>query len=632
LSVVTEPEVTIPLTAEPLVTRATLDRLRTSDSRWVSVVGRLRRDASIDTARAQLETIRPEIMAASVPPGLNGARREEFLATRLSVESGARGSERYLRPRFGPALYAIGGVAMLVFAIAIINVAGLAVTRTSQRMREVRVRLAIGASRWRVARQMLIEGSLVCVVGAVAGLILAYWVTVHVSALIFEQWLTPASLDVRPDARVIAFAIVGALLAVALFTLMPILWTIRHDTAEYTRSGARTVRGASHTGRVMIAGQIAICFAMLTLAALLVRTVHELRSAPVGYRSDDVLAMGLYPIPGGYRDIDLDSYYATLLERVRATPAVATAALTAYQPGAGFVPTRVVYRPGEPAGVGHTVLFGQVTNSFFDTLGLPILRGRDFSGRDSASSGPVGILSRSLAERLFQKDDPIGQTVSIGDPRQGERVQIVGVVPDTRLYDAKHSDTAALYIPLTQQMQSALYTRLLVRTSEGSTLVTTIREAVRALGREQIIYAGPLNEMREGAILQERLASMSGACFAAIALLLAAVGLYGLVAFTVSQRTNEIGVRMALGAAHSEVLQMIGRDAIRITVTGIMIGAPLALATSWAARALFFGVQPGDPWTMALAAGVLVCVSIVAAIRPAQRAAAIDPMSALRAE
>lgn len=629
--VVGEPEVTIPLTAEPLVTRGTLDRLYASDSAWVRVVGRLNPGITIESARAQLDAVWPELKAAAVPPGYVGAQRDEFLALPLSVESASRGFEPYYRSRFGPALYAVGGVAALVFLIATINLASLLFARTSERTREVHVRLAIGGSRWRVARQLLIEGALLSVAGAAGGLILAYWASVGAAAVMLEGQFVPAFLDVRPDARVVAFTVVAALLAVGLFTSLPIAWVTRHDIAEHMRSGARTMRGASRTGRVLIGAQVAFCFVMLTLAALLMRTAQELRTVPVGYSGDEVLALALYPVPGGYRGIDLDSYYPTLLERIRALPAVRAAALAAYQPGAGFAPTRIVHREGEPSGAGHTVVLGQVTNSFFATLDLAILKGRDFSERDSSTSLPVTILSRSLADDLFQSEDPIGRTVLIGDAREGQRVQVVGIVPDVRLYDAKNPNTAALYIPLAQE-KWALYSRLLVRTNEGPTIIGGIREAVRAFGREQIIYAGPLNEMRERAMLQERLASMSGAFFGAIALLLSAVGLYGLVAFNVAQRTSEIGVRMALGAQRSQVLGMVGHDALRVAISGIVLGVPLALAASWGARGLFFGVRPGDPWTMAVAAGLLVSVSVIAAIRPARRAAGVDPIKALRAE
>lgn len=634
LYLTTEPEVTIPLTAEPSVTRGTLDRLRAGRSNWVSVTGRLQPGITLDGARAHLETIWPEINATTVPPDYSGAQREEFLAASPHVTSAARGNESFLRTRFTRPLYAVGGVALLVLIIASVNLASLLFARTAQRARELHVRMAMGASKWRVARLQIVEGLLLGLAGAGLGLAFAWWASGIVTAVIFERFLVPATLSVAPDARVIAFTILVALVAVGMFTCVPIFWITRRNTAQTMRYSARTIHGIGLTGKALIVSQVALCFVMVTMSTMLVRTLYELRAVPVGFRIDRVVSFHLFPVPGGYRNLEHDTYYSSLIDRVRSLPAVTSAAVAYGDPGSEGLIKRTVRPTTSPSEEGGpTTTFLPITHGFFATLDIPIEAGRNFAEQEGSTAPRVAILSRSLAERLFPGGDAIGRAVAVGNDPSAQRIEVVGVASDALLREVRDPNPFAVYVPFTQEKEIATYGRLLVRADAGTaTVVATVRDAVKSLGREQVLRAAPLSQARERSIQQERLTAIAGAFFGLCALLLSAVGLYGLMAFDVAQRTSEIGVRMALGCQPAQVVRMISGESLRIVVIGISIGVPLALGGTMLVRHMLFGVQPGDPLMMLGAGALLLVVGLFAGLQPARRAASIAPLTALRSE
>lgn len=634
LYLTTEPEVTIPLTAEPFVTRGTLDRIRAGRSNWVSVTGRLKPGITLDGARAHLQTIWPEINAAAVPADFSGGQREEFLAASPHVVSGARGNESFLRTRFTGPLYAIGGVALLVLLIASVNLASLLFARTAQRARELHVRMAMGASKWRVARLQIMEGLLLGLVGAVFGLVFAWWASGIVTGVIFERFIVPATLSVAPDGRVIAFTMIVALVAVGMFTCVPCLWITRRNTAQTMRYSTRTIHGIGLTGKALIVSQVALCFVMVTMSTMLVRTLYELRAVPVGFRSERVVSLHLFPVPGGYRDLEHDSYYSSLLNRISSLPAVTSAAVAYGDPGSGGLIARTV-RPATSSRQegGPTATFLPVTHGFFATLDIPIEAGRDFSERDGSSAPRVAVLSRSLAERLFPGGDAIGRAVAVGNDPNAQHIEVVGVAADAMLREVRDKNPFAVYVPFTQEKELATYGRLLVRAdAEPATILATVREAVKSLGREQVMAAAPLSQARERSFQQERLTAIAAAFFGLCALLLSAVGLYGLMAFDVARRTSEIGLRMALGCLAAQIVRMISGESLRIVAIGIGFGVPLAIGATMLVRHLLFGVQPGDPLMMFAAGALLLLVGLFAGLQPARRAASIAPLNALRAE
>jgi putative ABC transport system permease protein len=628
LGLTSEPDVTLPLTAVPLITTSP-GRFTDLKSQWVDVVGRLGSGRGLPDARAQLASLWPTIRSAMVPPDYVGKERDDFLATRLSVASGSRGKEWFLRSRFTSPLFIMLGVGALILLIACVNLASLTLSRAAARSHEMALRGALGASRWRLARQMITEGLLLSGIGAVAGLLLASWRSRALAALMTRDYAVLSVLDVSPDARVLAFTAVVAVLTGVLFSLFPAWRASRHDPASGLRQRARTVAIGGRAGKILIVAQVALSLVLLMDAGLLVRTLHQLRAIDYGFRRDNIIVAALFPRAGGFKNVDMGRYEEDLAQRVAATPGVLD---VAFMNGRtmGFESNQTVSPPSFDRRSEVVSGFVSVSPHLFRTLGVDVLAGRDFSWHDD-SQGRVAIVSRSLATRLFAGGEALGRHIRVGNEPRRQDLEVVGIVGDVRLWNPRNPDASGVFVPMLQEGDSATGGDLIVRMAPGASMsASSLGHTVQSLGHESVSKYRTAQEVLDRAILQERVTAMLAAFFGALALLLAAVGLYGLMAYSVVQRTREIGIRVALGAQRTEVVTMVMGDTMRLVIVGVALGTPMALSSSRLVGSLLFGLAPGDPVTLAVIAGMLLAIGLVAGYLPGRRASRVDPIEALR--
>jgi len=628
-ALVTEPDITIPLAATPLLSGKSVPTLATSESRSVRVIGRLKPGVTLEQARTQLGAVWPAVRETVLPPTYTGPRRNDFLSMRLDVASASKGSETALRRRYVQPLLILLGIASLVLLIACTNVASLLLSRASVRRHEIGVRLALGASRWRVARQLVTEGVLLSLAGAVGGVLLSFLACGEITRIVFHDYLYPVVFDGTPDMTVIALTTAIGVAAGILCSVLPAWRGTRGTATAALQTEGRTFSVSGRAGRILVGTQLALSLVLLTTAGVLVRSLSELRAVKTGIeRSDDVFVA--YPgaaHPGAYDDIDNDAYYPQVLRRIEALPRVRRASVSLLKPGAGGGPRDAVVRFGdtqEAAGVAATR--SPVAPGFFAAIGIPVVKGRDFEWRDNSRALRVTILSQSLARRLFGDTDPLGQRVRVGLDPSRDALEIIGVVADARLYDLKSPDVLAAYTPALQD-KDASFKCFVIRGDHVSH--AALKEAVESLGRERVGNMVTLQYITDRSLLLERLTALMSSFFGSLVLLLAGVGLFGLMSYAVAQRRREIGIRMALGADRRRVVRDVVRDGLAVTLAGLTVGVVAALATVRVVKTLLFGVTPQDPLTLAGAGASLLAIAILACAVPASRAARVDPMIAL---
>lgn len=630
-SVVMEPDITIPLGAVALVNAPAGAGLRTGVSRSVRFVGRLKAGVTVAQATARLSDTWPSVRAASVPSEFTGERRDEFLSMGLLVSSAARGQETALRARYTRPLVILLGIASLVLLIACTNMTGLLLSRTSVRRQEIGIRLALGGTRARIARQLMTEGVMVSMASAAAGVVFAFWATSKVAALVFAESTVPVVFDGRPDLFVMAVTTLVTVAAGLVCSALPAWRGTRGAASDALRAEGRTFSVSGRTGQLLVVAQVALSLVLLAAAGVLVRTLAELRRIDTGIERSDAVVVA-YPEPaqpGAYDGIDNDAYYRQVLARIEALPGVERASVSLLKPGIGGGFREAVVRQGTSAAAGVAATRTPVAPGFFDALGIRLINGRDFDWRDESRSQRVAILSESLARRLFGNTDPLGQRVRVGLDPARDALEVIGVVRDARVYELRTDDAFAAYTAALQDPAPS-YKCFVVRSETLS--AADLRRAVEELGRERLGNVVTLRWITDQSLLLERLAAMISGFFGSIVLLLAGVGLFGLLAQTVAQRRKEIGIRIAVGADYRRVVSEIVRKGLAVTVTGLVVGGALALVGMRVVEALLFGVGPRDPMTLSTAAAALVAVAVVASIVPALRAARVDPITALRGD
>jgi putative ABC transport system permease protein len=629
----TELAITVPITAFPLVSGQPLGRVYERSWQVLDVTARLKKGFTLAQAAAQLESLWPAVQAATVPPDDSPFDRQQFFSNHLVVKSAARGFTP-LHKRFVEPLYVLIGIAGLVLLIACVNLASLLVSRAAARAHEIGVRVALGASRSRLARQLLTEAVVLSVSGAVLGFAVAEWGSRKLADFILSQiFFTPGRLNLQPDWRVLGFTAAVAILTGVLFGLAPALRATRGPVS--LGASMRVALGRGRSGEVLIGVQIALSIVLLSSAGLFVRSLAKLRSTNPGFRTSGVLAASLYPKTGGYKRLDDAAYYRELTGRVARLPGVVSAGLSESAPPTNF--DNKVSVEAEPAASRRTTSDADLemfSPGVFQTLGMRLERGRDFSWSDDERAPYVAILSESLAKQLFPDGEAVGRHISVeaqtfSVPRKA--LEVIGVVSDARFWSLRERASPELYVA---GLQSYIrYGDLLVRANiDPRALVGGVQGVLDSLGHEYAFTAWPLSIQVDRTLLQERLTAMFSAFFGGLALLLASIGLYGLMSYTVARRTREIGVRMALGAQRGRVRWMVLRQTLTLVSVGTLIGIPCALASTRLIRSQLFGLSGDDPGTLVFTALCLFAVGAVAGYLPARRATKIDPLAALREE
>jgi predicted permease len=633
------PEVTVPLTNEPIIAAGSLiagqanvkKSLERRDSLWIQAVGRLKPGITLDQARVQLDSMWPSIRDAVTPVSQSPAERERFLSLRLKAESGATGSS-YLRNRFSQPLYLLFSIASIVLLVACVNLGSLTLARTAARGHEISVRLALGASRVRIVRQMLTEAIILSVMGALAGLVFAYWSSRALSDLIIKQiYVVPAEVNVTPDLRIFGFAAVAALMTGILFGLASAWRATREDPCAGMRQSSRVMGGGTgRFGNALIITQVALSLMLLAGAGLFMRTLQKLRATEPGFRTHDLLDVRLDSLPGGYKNLDVVNYYRELVDRVSSLPNVTSAAIVHMQPGGANSWTEKARLKNTEATA--RVDLDMVMPGAFRTMGIDLLRGRDFTWQDDEHALHVAIVSRSFAEQIAPGKSAIGQSIEITSQPKWPSVVIVGIAADASLYDLyKHAPPTVYLPPMQYGADWSGWGEILIQTSIPAKAMTSpVRHVVESMGREYVYKVETISEGIERSLLRERVVAMISAFFGGLALLLAAIGLYGLMAYNVTRRVREIGIRVALGAQRGVILWMVLREALVLAVVGVASGIACAIAAARWIASMLYGITPYDAATLVGVSFVLVMVAAVAAFLPAYRSARVDPMIALR--
>jgi len=617
-------DVMLPFAAEPLI-RGPESRLAAKGSWWLQIMARLKPGQSLEQANAAFRVIQVQIT--------EGASRQIQPFTLMPAATG----NSSLRNRFERPLLAMVVAVGLVLLVACANIASLMVARTLARRREFSVRLALGSSRWRIARLLFVESLIVAVAGAAVGLAFASWS----SALLVRQlstWQSTVSLDLGLDWRVLVFTAALACLSAVVAAVAPVLGLKSMTAGEALKDSGR---GIASGGRFSMRGtivvvQIAVSFALVLAAGLFLHTFASLNQLPLGFVPRPLLVAELNLQAGGGSPEERNGRVERLRDATAAVPGVRSAAVSSVRllTGGGTSTGMIAINDGQMTRIRPTLWLNGTTPGWFQTMGMPLRSGRDFETGDRVGSRPVAIVNETFVRRFMAGEQPIGQSVRLGfEP--GTPYEIVGVVGDAVYTTPRDGMVATMYVAMAQRKPSEFWPTVLLTVNMAGTRTTVERDVAEALRRADPAIAftfGTFDQLIEATVTQERLIALVSAFFGGLALLLAAVGLYGVVAHAVRARQKEIGLRIALGATPSSILRIVFES------VGLLIAAGLALGVAgslWAARfveALLFQLAPRDPATFGGAAAVLVAVGVVAAWLPAYRAARIDPVAALRTD
>lgn len=600
------------------------EQLRASrSSLWLMAIGRMKPGVSVGQAQSDLETVNADILRRF--PGQEGYGI--YVA----------GYHDGLVARTRPAIIALLGAVAFLLLIACVNVANLLLSRASVREREVALRTAIGAGRLRLVRQLLTESAVLAIAGGVLGVGLA-WLGMRTLVAIAPPEL-PRLADITLDARVVGFTFGIAFLTGIVFGLAPALQISRTGLSQTLKEGGR---GASSgvgraVRRALVVVQVALALVLLTGAGLMVQSFMRLQRVDIGFDPARVLTMAVTLSGDAYREpASLTNFFTRAIERVRALPGVDGASLisdlflSSTPNSTNFsIEGRPAFTPAESV----EVPVDSIAPGYFATMGIPVKSGREFTASDTADGTAVVVINETMARQFWQGESPLGRRITYGGPGDGARwMTIVGVVGDTRRVGYEAPIRPETYIPMSQFPARRML--MVVRSgSDPVALASSIRGAVASIDPSQPVYQIATVEQLLGNLTAERrLNTLLFALFAGVAALLAAAGIYGVIAYSVEQRTRELGVRLALGARRSEVFGLVLKEGMVLAVAGVVAGLAAAFGTTQVMRSLLYDTSATDPVTYAAMASAALVVAVIACLVPALRATQVDPLTALRAD
>lgn len=593
---------------------------------WVSIFCRLAPGVSETAAAARVAAMTRPLLEQSVPVRYNPVQRRNYLANRLVVSSARTGVDWMLRDRFGRPLYLLFGICVAILLIACLNLAGLAATRALARQKEVGIRLAIGGTPWRVLRPLAMEGVLLAAGGGLGGVLFASWASRGIVAGA-SAMLANFSMNTSPTVRgILWLAATVTLVAVALIAV-PVWQARRSGNIRNLREAGRGIAGTSSAAqKALIAAQVAFTLALVSACGVYASSFASLVRLPLGLQPEGLVEGILSPLPGGYGGADLAPYYTNLLHRVSSVQGVQFAGLSSFALYWHKLYPELVRTAGGGRELRAQTI--RVSDGYFQTIGVRLRAGEDLA-RDHAE--PEAIVSESIANLLG--GNVLGEQILVGETGSTKEYRVVGVAPTMRMSmeDPLDSSPLAVYLNFWQDPKEQRYPVLYVRgTGSRPPDARALAAAVQSLGREYLDEFHPLASMRDQSIAEDRVLAYLAAVFGSLALLLAAIGLFAILSSYVAGRTSEIGVRIALGANPAQICGLVLRQVGTVMSVGICAGVGVALAGGSVLASATYGVSPRNPLVLAASAGLLVLTGLAAALLPAKRAAAIEPLVALR--
>jgi putative ABC transport system permease protein len=587
---------------------------------WLRVLARPAEGVSIRQATARLNALWPQIAEPVIAPHWPASRRKAMADSVFELSAGGTGWT-YLRNVYRKPLFVLMAVVGLVLLIACANVASLSLARASARRREVAVRLAIGAGRGRIVRQLLIESTLMSLIGAAFGVGLA-WIAGRSLVNMISTGLSPLEFDLTPNWHVLGFTSAVAIATAVFFGVAPAVHATTMEPSSALKDDTRASGSQSRILPWLVSAQVALTMVLLAGAGLFGRTLRNLQHIDPGFSAEGVLLVDLED-----RRISVPPATVHDIERLSG---VTSASISTHTPLNGSVWSEPAVPAGEAMPERDNAYFVGAGPRFFQTMQIHLLSGREFTDRDSAASPAVAIVNEAFAKRHFRNLDPVGQHLSANVRGHRRDLEIVGVVSNTNAAGLRAAPPPTVYVAYAQ-LTGDLPTTLAVRaTGPVGHIASSLQHTLQSILPGELIEVHSLSAQVQATIVQERMMATLAAGFGLLALTLACVGIYGLLAYSVVQRTREIGIRMALGAPATRVVRLVLQDAARLVLIGIVIGLPVAWIASRWVESMLFGLTATDPSTIAGAMLLLTTASQIAAYLPARRASRVDPLAALR--
>ena len=601
---------------------------------FLMVMGRLNPGTSLEQAQAATNLALRQFLTEQAGSNLTPERQQGIQNTYATLVEG-QGGISGLRRAYSKPLHMLMAIVGMILLIACANVGSLLLSRAASRKAEISLRMALGATRWRIIRQLLTESMLLALIGGVCGVLLAQWAVTVLVGLVARE----APLNTRPDTGVLLFTAGVSILAGILFGLIPAIQASRTNLSSAMKEKNR-MRGFMrlNPSALMVVLQVGLSMVLLTGGGLFARSLMKLQGEDLGFDRNNVLLLGIDPRLAGYKPTELATLYQQIIERLSTLPQVRSVSMATYAPLSGTRRSSSIQvsgytpQPGEDLNT-QDILAGP---KYAETLGVPLLRGREIDQRDTPASRQVAVINETFANHYFKDQNPIGRTFTFDDDTdQQQWIEIVGVVGDLKGEDAREKPESTIYRPILQvQSQGAYSCTIHIRTASDPTPLTPqVRQMINQINDKIPVFGvTTLNDQLHENLGQERLIAQLVSFFGALALILACIGLYGVMAHGVARRTNEIGIRMALGARGGNIAWMIVRETLYLVLAGLVLGVPAALIGAKLISAQLFGLSPTDPLTLVGAAIVLTVVAMLAGYLPARRASRVNPLNALRYE